>query len=82
MGCLNRAFDGAEATLATVLAAARFWESHSGEAFNERQRMMLRGCMIRSKAPVLFKTALHEGGHLGMRLRLRREASRLEICHI
>jgi Fic family protein len=42
LGCLDRAFDGAEATLATVLAAARFWETHAGEAFNERQRMMLQ----------------------------------------
>lgn len=42
LGCLDRAFDGAEATLATVLAVARFWESHAGEAFNERQRMMLQ----------------------------------------
>jgi len=25
-----------------VLAAARFRESHAGEAFNERQRMMLQ----------------------------------------
>lgn len=42
LGCLDRAFDGAEATLATVLAAARFWETHAGEAFNERQRVMLQ----------------------------------------
>ncbi|PVM92166.1 DUF4172 domain-containing protein [Caulobacter radicis] len=42
LGCLDRAFDGAEATLATVLAAARFWETHAGEAFNERQRAMLQ----------------------------------------
>ena len=37
LGCLDRAFEGAEATLADVLRKARFWESHSGESFNERQ---------------------------------------------
>jgi Fic family protein len=41
LGCLDRAFDGAEAILETVLAKARFWKSHEGEAFNERQRTML-----------------------------------------
>lgn len=42
LGCLERSFDGAEVTLAVVLAAARFWERHAGEAFNERQRIMLQ----------------------------------------
>lgn len=42
LGCLERSFDGAEVTLAAVLAAARFWERHAGEAFNERQRIMLQ----------------------------------------
>lgn len=41
LGCLDRAFDHAEETLANVLRKARFWESHAGEAFNERQRDML-----------------------------------------
>jgi Fic family protein len=41
LGCLDRAFDGAEATLATVLRKARFWESHAGESFNERQRKVV-----------------------------------------
>lgn len=41
LGCLDRAFDGAEAILAVVLAKARFWERHSGESFNPRQRLML-----------------------------------------
>ncbi|MCB1488391.1 MAG: Fic family protein [Bauldia sp.] len=35
--CLDRAFDGAEGILATVLAKARFWEKHRGDAFNARQ---------------------------------------------
>jgi Fic family protein len=41
LGCLDRAFDGAEATLAGVLRKARFWESHSGESFNDRQGKVL-----------------------------------------
>jgi Fic family protein len=39
--CLDRAFDGAEEALAGVLGKARFWETHAGAAFNERQRDML-----------------------------------------
>jgi Fic family protein len=42
LGCLDRAFDGAEHTLADVFKKARFWEGHGGAAFNERQRDMLR----------------------------------------
>jgi Fic family protein len=41
LGCLDRAFDGAEATLAGVLRKARFREAHAGESFNERQRKVL-----------------------------------------
>jgi len=41
LGCLGRAFEGAEATLASVLEKARFWERHEGNAFNDRQRAML-----------------------------------------
>jgi len=41
LGCLDRAFDGAEATLSVVLRKARFWESHSGESFNERQQKVV-----------------------------------------
>jgi Fic family protein len=37
LGCLDRAFDGAETTLAAVLGKARFWERHAGAAFNDRQ---------------------------------------------
>ncbi len=40
-GCLDRAFDRAETTLATVLEKARFWEAHSGDRLNERQRKIL-----------------------------------------
>ena len=41
LGCLDRAFDGAEVTLASVLRKARFWEAHAGESFNDRQRKVL-----------------------------------------
>jgi Fic family protein len=48
LGCLDRAFDWAEATLAGVLRKARFRESHAGESFNDRQRKvinrLLDGC--------------------------------------
>ena len=39
--CLGRGFEGAETILSTVLVKARFWENHTGEPFNERQRIML-----------------------------------------
>ena len=35
--CLSRAIDDAETLSAAVLAKARFWDSHAGVAFNERQ---------------------------------------------
>ena len=41
LSCLNRAFDGTEKTLSTVLRKARFWEVHTDNSFNERQRLML-----------------------------------------
>lgn len=41
LGCLDRAFDGAEVVLGKVLMKARFWERHQGQAFNPRQRDMI-----------------------------------------
>jgi len=41
LGCLGRAIDGAQTTLAAVLAKARFWESIAGVPINERQRLVL-----------------------------------------
>jgi Fic family protein len=41
LGCLDRAFDGAEDVLAHVFKKARFWETHKSTAFNARQRDML-----------------------------------------
>lgn len=41
LGCLDRAFEGAESILSIVLKKARFWEKHSAANFNDRQRDML-----------------------------------------
>ena len=62
LGCLGRAIDGAENILAVVLKKARFWETHAGEQFNERQRTILNrlldgfeGKLTSSKWAVLGK---------------------------
>ncbi len=41
LACLDRAFDGAQTILASVLRKAKFWERHTAEPFNERQKAML-----------------------------------------
>jgi len=41
IGCLDRAFDGAETILASVMRKARFWEAMAGQALNERQRKVI-----------------------------------------
>jgi Fic family protein len=41
LGCLDRAFEGAESTLAAVLRKAEFWEAQGQEPFNARQRKVL-----------------------------------------
>ena len=41
LGCLGRAFDRTETTLAAVLRKARFWESHTQVSINDRQRAIL-----------------------------------------
>src|SRR6202142_3845590 len=41
VGCLGRAIDGAQKTLGAGLAKARFWDSVSALALNERQRLVL-----------------------------------------
>ena len=38
LGCLDRAFDGAEKTLGSVFAKGDFWQKHSAALLNERQR--------------------------------------------
>ena len=44
LGCLDRAFNGAEVTLSSVLQKARFWEVHAGESFNDRSERSSIGC--------------------------------------
>jgi Fic family protein len=39
--CLGRALQGADSTLATVLAKGHFWERYRATPLNERQRLML-----------------------------------------
>jgi Fic family protein len=41
LGCLDRAFAGAETILAAVFKKTRFWETHAGASLNGRQRMMI-----------------------------------------
>jgi len=41
LGCLDRAFDGAETILASVLKKAHFWKVHAGASFNDRQRALI-----------------------------------------
>ncbi len=39
--CLGRAFEGTEATLATVRQKAQFWQEHADVNINDRQRLLL-----------------------------------------
>jgi Fic family protein len=41
LGCLTRAIDGAQGTLASVLHKARFWEKFGAEPLNDRQIKVL-----------------------------------------
>jgi Fic family protein len=41
LGCLDRAFDGTEETLGSVLQKARFWKVHGTAQLNDRQRLIL-----------------------------------------
>jgi Fic family protein len=41
LACLDRAFDGAENALASIMAKARFWEKHGRASFNERQSAII-----------------------------------------
>jgi len=43
--CLDRAFDGAEVILASVLRKAKFWEALAGQSLNDRQRKVLNRLM-------------------------------------
>lgn len=41
LGCLDRAFDGADTILGNVMRKATFWEKNAAARINERQREML-----------------------------------------
>lgn len=41
LGCLGRAFDGAEVMLADVMTKARFWEANADAKLNDRQRLIV-----------------------------------------
>jgi Fic family protein len=45
LGCLGRAFEGAETVLAAVLTKAQFWERHQAATLNGRQRTMVNKLM-------------------------------------
>jgi Fic family protein len=86
LGCLNRAFDGAEKILANVLRKARFWEAHASQRLNERQRKVVNrllegfeGKLTSSKWAKLTQTspdtALRDINDLVARGILIREAS-------
>jgi Fic family protein len=41
LACLDRAFDGAETILGSVLLKVKFWKMHGDESFNDRQRTVI-----------------------------------------
>ena len=41
LDCLDRAIDGADLILGSVLQKAKFWETHAGAAMNERQQKLV-----------------------------------------
>jgi Fic family protein len=64
LACLDRAFGGAEITLAVVLTKARFWEAMASQPINDRQRTVLNrvldgfeGKMTSSKWAKLTKSS-------------------------
>lgn len=86
LDCLNRAFDHAEAVLASVMKKARFWRAYAAEAFSDRQRTMinrlldgLEGNLTSSKWAQIAKcsqdTALRDIDDLVGRGILKKEAA-------
>ena len=64
IGCLGRAFDGAETILANVMYKARFWKSVMGKSLNDRQRKVINrlldgfeGKLTNAKWAALAKTS-------------------------
>jgi Fic family protein len=62
LGCLERAFEGAEIILSSVFEKARFWEKHQEKSFNNRQKKIINllldgfyGKLTSSKWAVLSK---------------------------
>jgi Fic family protein len=41
LGCLGRALRSSGSAVDVALARSRFWESHAGQSFNDRQRKVL-----------------------------------------
>ncbi len=69
LGCLDRAFEGAENTLADVLRKAGFWKRHDSAALNERQRKIVNmlldgfeGKLTSSKWAKITKTSQATAG--------------------
>jgi len=86
LGCLDRAFGGAETILAVVLTKARFWELHAGASLNDRQRTIINrlldgfeGKLTSSKWAMLTKcsqdTALRDIDDLVQRGILTKDAA-------
>jgi len=84
IACLDRAFDGAETILASVMRKARFWEALVDQPLNERQRKVLNrlldgfeGKLNNAKWAALAKTssdtALRDIGDLVQRGILERD---------
>lgn len=64
LGCLDRAFDGAERVLATVMTKARVWQALAGQPINDRQRKVINrlldgfdGKLTNSKYAAIAKTS-------------------------
>ena len=85
IACLDRAFDGAETILASVMRKARFWEALADQPMNERQKKVLNrlldgfeGKLTNAKWSALTKTssdtALRDISDLVQRGILKRDA--------
>ena len=55
LGCLDRAFDGAEKALTTVLRKDAFWKTHGGAALNARQSLILNMLLDEFKGKLTTK---------------------------
>ena len=84
LGCLDRAFDGTEKTLAVVFRKAEFWKKYSAAPLNDRQRNIVNrlldgfeGKLTSSKWATIAKcspdTALRDIGNLVERGLLRKD---------